>query len=69
MKLRSGFFSRPVLAAAAQMCRDAALTSITADEERRDAFRMAREMRERHGRASVRISCSNIPCWSSRDEA
>ena len=34
----------------AQMCRDAALTSITSDEERRDAFRMVREFRERYGK-------------------
>jgi uncharacterized protein len=35
----------------AQSCRDAALASITADDERRDAFRMVREFRERFGKA------------------
>jgi uncharacterized protein len=37
--------------AEAQMCRDAALQSITADDQRRDAFRMVREFRERYGKA------------------
>jgi TPR repeat protein len=34
----------------AQTCRDAALQSIDGDEQRRDAFRMVREFRERYGR-------------------
>jgi TPR repeat protein len=34
-----------------QICRDAALQSITAEAQRRDAFRMAQEFRERFGRA------------------
>ncbi len=37
--------------AEAQMCCDAALQSITIDEERRDAFRMVRELREHVGHA------------------
>jgi len=35
----------------AQMCRDAALASIGGDEQRRDAFRMVGEFRERYGKA------------------
>jgi TPR repeat protein len=35
--------------AEAQMCRDAALQSLTADRELRDAFRMLGELRERLG--------------------
>jgi len=35
--------------AEAQMCRDAALQSLTADEQLRDAFRMLGELRERLG--------------------
>jgi len=35
----------------AQMCRDAALASIAGDEQRRDAFRMVGEFRERYGKA------------------
>jgi TPR repeat protein len=42
--------------AEAQMCRDAALQSLTADEELRDAMRMARELRERYGRQKSGIS-------------
>src|SRR5262249_49163586 len=38
--------------AEAQMCRDAALQSLTEDAQLRDAFRMVREFRERFGRAS-----------------
>jgi TPR repeat protein len=37
--------------AEAQMCRDAALQSIKADDEMRDALRMVRELRERFGRS------------------
>jgi len=37
--------------AEAQICRDAALESLTEDAQRRDAFRMLREFRERFGRA------------------
>jgi TPR repeat protein len=40
--------------AEAQMCRDAALQSITADDQRRDAFRMVRELRERYGKGGGR---------------
>jgi len=40
--------------AEAQMCRDAALQSLTADSQLRDAFRMVRELRERFGRAKGR---------------
>ena len=36
--------------AEAQMCRDAALQSLTEDAQLRDAFRMVREFRERFGR-------------------
>ncbi len=35
--------------AEAQMCSDAALQSLTADTQLRDAFRMVREFRERYG--------------------
>jgi hypothetical protein len=38
----------------AEMCRDAALASIAGDEERRAAFRMVRELRERVGRARAK---------------
>lgn len=34
----------------AQLCRDAALASIDKDEQRRDAFRMVNEFRERYGK-------------------
>jgi TPR repeat protein len=36
--------------AEAQSCRDAALSSITADEDMREALRLVREFRERYGR-------------------
>ena len=37
--------------AEAQMCRDAALQSLTEDAQLRDAYRLVRELRERYGRA------------------